>query len=222
MAKRRKDRKPRKQYRPGVQPVAGPLAAMQTEAREARRRETATPERLRKAGRDMRVGQDGIVRLSDAPLDSLRGNGVITLEQFEAGDRYREDCWNAGLLKSPVVNLNGAGSGFGAKVPGFLSSEARGKAMDRVNAANAALGSGLRDVVQVVTLAVAGEKVKDLGMKLFGRRNANEAGAALVEVLRIGLDRLSAHYAPPARPRIVGTGERAAIDETQWQRNGTE
>ncbi|BAQ18330.1 DUF6456 domain-containing protein [Methyloceanibacter caenitepidi] len=222
MAKRRKNSKPRKQYRPGVQPLPGPLAAQQAEAREARFRETATPERLRKAGRDVRTGQDGVVRLSDAPLDSLRGTGAITLDQFEAGDRYREDCWNAGLLKSPVVNFNATGSGFAGKVPGFLSSEPRAKAMDRVNAANAALGLGLRDVVQVVTLAVAGEKVKDLGMKLFGRRNANEAGAALIEVLRIGLDRLAAHYAPPSRPRIVSRGERAEVDEAEWRKNGTE
>lgn len=181
-------------------------------------KESATPERTVRAGDDQRIGDDGAQRLTDAPLDSLRARNVITLRQFEAGDRFREDWYNSGLMPTSSRDLERIGSGFGTRAPAFLASERRAAAADRYKAAEQALGPQLSAIVNACVHASAGVTVVELGQRLFGRRNANEARAAFVETLKIGLDRLDAHYAPPPRTRIVGTGERVGICEELWEK----
>ena len=200
------------------------LAPRRQAKKEARVRaqvgkESATPERAAMAGEDQRIGDDGAQRLTDAPLDSLRSRNVITLRQFEAGDTFREDCYRAGFVPSATKDLQHVSGGQGPRVPAFLSSERAAMAADRYRAAEQALGPELSAIVNAAIQAPAGTSVSQLGREMFGRKNANEARAAFVETLKIGLDRLVAHYAPPPRSRMrSSSGEKVGVREDLWQK----
>lgn len=182
-------------------------------------KESATPERRAHAGNDHYVGDDGAQRLTDAPFDSLRSRNVITLEQFEAGDRFRDDAYVAGMVPSAAVDLcrvNGGGSQW---APGFMASaERQASARKRYRGAEEALGPMLSPIVNAVVHAAAGANLSAIGKRLFGRSNANEARASLIEVLKIGLDTLARHYAPPPRPGIRGYGERVPFRPDLWEK----
>lgn len=182
-------------------------------------RESATKERAAHAGKDRYIGEDGAQRLTDAPLDALRSRNVITLEQYEAGDRFRNDAYVAGMVSSAVADLRRVSGGGTQWAPGFMASADRqAQARQRYRAAEEALGPTLSPVVNAVAHAGAGTNLSNIGRKLFGRSNANEARASLIEVLKVGLDTLMRHYAPPARTSIRGFGERVPFREDLWEK----
>jgi hypothetical protein len=56
-----------------------------------------TKERLRKAGSDFERGHTGQITMRDSPLERSFGRGVITQEQYAAGQKYRHHWYHAGL-----------------------------------------------------------------------------------------------------------------------------
>ena len=56
-----------------------------------------TPERVRRAGSDFERGDTGQITMRDSPLERAFARGVITQEQYSAGQKYRHHWYHAGL-----------------------------------------------------------------------------------------------------------------------------
>jgi hypothetical protein len=63
----------------------------------ARPRTEPTAERLRRAGSDFERGHSGQITMRDSPLERVFSRGVITQEQYAAGQKYRHHWYHAGL-----------------------------------------------------------------------------------------------------------------------------
>src|SRR5262249_27616926 len=61
------------------------------------RRALPTPERLRRAGKDVARGETGQITMRDAPLERAFARGALTAEQYSAGQKYRHHWYHAGL-----------------------------------------------------------------------------------------------------------------------------
>lgn len=61
------------------------------------RRALPTKERLRKAGSDFERGDTGQITMRDSPLERARTRGLLTPEQYSAGQKYRHHWYHAGL-----------------------------------------------------------------------------------------------------------------------------
>ncbi len=61
------------------------------------RRALPTRERLRKAGADFERGDTGQITMRDSPLERAFGRGLVTAEQYSAGQKYRHHWYHAGL-----------------------------------------------------------------------------------------------------------------------------
>lgn len=123
------------------------------------------------------------VNLAESPLGWLKARGLIDPRRFEAGERLRGDWEVAGL--APRVTMrweSGAASTGGALDPTLAQIAAKA----RVEAALAAAGPGLRDVLWRVVCA--GE-----GMETAERALGWPARAGRV-VLMLALDRVADHY----------------------------
>jgi hypothetical protein len=64
------------------------------------RRALPTRERLRKAGADLERGDTGQITMRDSPLERALGRGLLTPEQYSAGQKYRHHWYHAGLSGS--------------------------------------------------------------------------------------------------------------------------
>src|SRR5438093_7680839 len=71
------------------------------------RRALPTPERLRRAGKDVARGETGQITMRDAPLERAFARGALSAEQYSAGQKYRHHWYHAGLSGGLVsVDLN--------------------------------------------------------------------------------------------------------------------
>jgi hypothetical protein len=61
------------------------------------RRALPTKERLRKAGMDFERGDTGQITMRDSPLERALGRGLVTPDQYSAGQKYRHHWYHAGL-----------------------------------------------------------------------------------------------------------------------------
>lgn len=128
------------------------------------------------------------VNQAESPLGWLRARGLVDARQFEAGERLRADYERASIAPSITMRWDtgpAARRGRGA-APGLDPSEAQVAAKRRFDAAIAAAGPGLNDVLWRVVCA--GEALpmaeKSLGWPV-------RAGKL---VLCLALDRVAAHY----------------------------
>jgi hypothetical protein len=64
-----------------------------------------TAQRMRRAGGDFQRGDTGQITMRDAPLERAFVRGVLTQEQFSAGQKYRHHWYHAGLAE-PLVSLD--------------------------------------------------------------------------------------------------------------------
>jgi hypothetical protein len=67
------------------------------EAPPVERRALPTPERLRRAGRDIERGDSGQITMRDSPLERAFARNAISAEQYSAGQKYRHHWYHAGL-----------------------------------------------------------------------------------------------------------------------------
>jgi hypothetical protein len=134
--------------------------------------------------RDEPGGRRVQVNLRESPLDWLRSRSLVDARQYEAGERLRGDYERAAL--GPRVTMRWDGAPRGAKgVPGDPSS-GQVAAKARFDAAVAAVGPGLSDILWRTVCANEGLPAAEKALGWPAR-----AGRL---VLTLALDRLAAHY----------------------------
>lgn len=178
-----------------------------------------TPERLRQAGimasidpetrrtqivgNGQIIGGDGVVRISQAPLDRLHARGRLdddgarNSQLFDAGDKLRGHYYLGGLSGFAANDLNSTGGGHpSSRTP---ISETMEKNRRSMRLAEAAMHPGDWQVVNAVVclesdLAMAG--------RALGCNNVHAANAVALDRLRRGLGVLAEiwGYSPPQRP----------------------
>jgi hypothetical protein len=127
------------------------------------------------------------VNLAESPLGWLRARGLVTQLQFEAGERLRGDWERSQLEPSTTMRWDAAPTGSRRGVPAALgTSEVQIAARSRFEAAVAAAGPGLSDIVW--RIVCAGEGMRDAERALGWPARAGRV------VLCMALDRLAAHY----------------------------
>jgi hypothetical protein len=131
------------------------------------------------------------VNLAESPLGWLFARGLVTQRQFDAGERLRAD-WERAQL-APRVTMawdaapvaRGRGGSLGAPDPGGAQIDAK----KRFNAAVAAAGPGLADILWRVVCA--GEGMRDAESALGWPARAGKL------VLTFALDRVADYYRIP-------------------------
>ncbi|MGI4732489.1 MAG: DUF6456 domain-containing protein [Janthinobacterium lividum] len=129
-------------------------------------------------------GRRVTVNRAESPLGWLRSHGLVAARQHEAGERLRGDYERACL--APVVTMRWESRVDGGGGDGLTPGEAQVAAKRRFDAATAAVGPGLDDVLWRVVCAGDALPVVEAA-------RGWPARAAKV-VLGIALDRLADHY----------------------------
>jgi len=144
------------------------------------------------AGRPMgRRGRSVTVNLAESPLSWLRTRGHVDARQYEAGERLRGDYERAALGPSMTMRWDDAprsGGRRGAAL-GLDPTLAQIAAKHRFDAAVAAVGPGLADILWRVVCAGEGLAFAEKGLGWPAR-----AGKL---VLGLALDRVADHYGLP-------------------------
>ncbi|HET9510075.1 MAG TPA: DUF6456 domain-containing protein [Sphingomonas sp.] len=133
----------------------------------------------------VRGGRSVTVNLRESALAWLRSRGHVDARQSEAGERLRGDFETASLAPRVTMRWDASprGGGGGETLDPTLSQLA---AKRRFDAATAAVGPGLRDVLWRVVCANEGLAAAEKGLGWPAR-----AGKL---VLGLALDRLADHY----------------------------
>jgi hypothetical protein len=128
------------------------------------------------------------VNAAESPLGWLRARGHISERQFSAGEQLRLDWERAQLSPSVTMRWDAAplARGRGGSKPGLHPAETQIKARERFEAAVAAAGPGLSDILWRVVCA--GEGMRDAESALGWPARAGKL------VLTIALDRVADHY----------------------------
>lgn len=125
------------------------------------------------------------VNLAESPLAWLARRGLVTRQHFAASERLRHDFMMAGQAPRVTMRWDPAPGG-GSSGGGMDPTTAQIGARQRFDAAVAAVGPGLTDILwRVVCL---GEGLENAERALAW---PNRAGKL---VLKLALDRLVAHY----------------------------
>ena len=128
------------------------------------------------------------VNLAESPLSWLKARGKVSARQFEAGEKLRADYETASLGPRVTMRWDGAPIGGGRSGPAehLDPTHAGIAAKRRFDAAIAAAGPGLSDIVWRVVCAGEGLPIAERALGWPAR-----AGKL---VLGIALDRLADHY----------------------------
>lgn len=131
-----------------------------------------------------RRGRSVTVNVAESPLGWLRARGLVNARQFEAGERLRGDYETASI--APRITMRWQARVDGGSRDGLTPGEAQVAAKRRFDAATAAAGAGLADVLWRVVCAGEGLPAaeKELGWPARSGR----------VVLGLALDRLADHY----------------------------
>lgn len=136
-------------------------------------------------GQALRGKRSVTVNLGESPLAWLHAHGHLTDRQYDAGERLRTD-WEKGQLAPSITMrwdpVRGQGSASGDLTPGERQLAAR----TRFDAAVAAAGPGLSDILWRV--ACAGESVPVAERALAWPVRSGKL------VLRLALDRVADFY----------------------------
>ena len=131
-----------------------------------------------------RHGRAVTVNLAESPLGWLRSRGLIDARQFAAGEQLRGDYERASI--APSVTMRWAERVDGGGHDGLDQTSAQIAAKRRFDAAIAAAGPGLADILWRVVCAGEGLPAAEKALHWPAR-----AGRL---VLTLALDRLAAHY----------------------------
>lgn len=135
-----------------------------------------------------KTGRRVTVNLAESPLGWLRARGLVTARQFEAGERLRGDYEAAALGARVTMRWDASPRAprNGAPHPGIDPTMAQISAKRRFDAAVAAAGPGLADILWRVICA--GESVPVAEKALAWPARAGRL------VLTLALDRVADHY----------------------------
>lgn len=128
------------------------------------------------------------VNLVESPLGWLKARGLINARQYEAGEQLRADWERAQLAPSVTMRWDAGPTGRGRRGPAnpAEATEAQLAAKRRFQAAVAAAGSGLADILW--RIVCAGEGMREAEQALGWPARAGRL------VLGLALDRLADHY----------------------------
>lgn len=127
------------------------------------------------------------VNLAESPLSWLESRGLVTARQVEAGERLRADYERAQLAPGVTMRWDAAPGGGRGAAPEMLDPTlAQLAAKRRFDAAMAAMGAGLGDILW--RTICADERLGDAERALGWPARAGKL------VLGIALDRLADHY----------------------------
>jgi hypothetical protein len=140
---------------------------------------------------DSRRRRSVTVNLAESPLSWLRARGHVDTRQFEAGERLRGDYETASLGPRVTMRWDAAPEGRTRRGPseGLDPSLAQIAAKRRFDAAMAAAGAGLGDVLWRVVCAGEGLATAEKALGWPSRSGKL--------VLGLALDRLADHYRLP-------------------------
>jgi hypothetical protein len=152
------------------------------------RRALPTPERLRRAGKDVARGETGQITMRDAPLERAFARGALTAEQYSAGQKYRHHWYHAGLSGGLVsVDLNRVWAVDLGAYAGMAKTERQVFHRQRYREAVQALGKISSHVLE---WAVCREfALEQIGQAL-GWTSRPQAYAAALERMKAALDEL--------------------------------
>jgi hypothetical protein len=138
--------------------------------------------------RGARPARSVMVNLAESPLGWLRARGLVSERQFAAGETLRGDWERAALAPSVTMRWDAPPPGRSARAAPDASQPTLVQlaAKQRFEAAVAAVGGGLADVLWRVVCA--GEGMRDAERALGWPARAGRV------VLTIALDRLADHY----------------------------
>lgn len=128
------------------------------------------------------------VNLAESPLAWLTRRGLVTPRQFAAGERLRGDFMAAGVNPNVTMRWDGAPAARGARgaPPAHDPTTARIAARQRFDAAVAAAGPGLSDILWRVVCMGDGLETAERALKWPAR--------AAKLVLCLALDRVADFY----------------------------
>jgi len=143
--------------------------------------------RITEAG-PTRTGRRVTVNLAESPLSWLRARGHVDARQYEAGERLRGEYERASLGPNVTMRWEAAPSSGGRRgSPDVFDPTLAGLAAKRrFDAAVAAVGPGLSDVLWRVVCAGEGLPIAEKGLGWPARSGKL--------VLGLALDRLADHY----------------------------
>jgi len=141
-----------------------------------------------KLANNKRPARTVAVNMVESPLGWLRTRGHLSQRQFDAGEQLRSD-WEAAQL-APQVTMrwdpSPIGSGRGGALQQLEPAERQIRAKQRFEAAIAAAGNGLADILWRVVCA--GEGMREAETALGWPVRAGKL------VLTLALDRVADHY----------------------------
>lgn len=129
------------------------------------------------------------VNLAESPLGWLASRGLVTARQVEAGERLRADYERAQMAPGVTMRWDAPPRGRHAASQGLDPASAQIAAKARFDAAIAAAGPGLADILWRVVCAGEGVPAAERALGWPAR-----AGRL---VLCLALDRLASHYGFP-------------------------
>lgn len=159
-----------------------------------------TPERHKRAAGAV-VVKNGHVHVRGAPIDRLLRRGMITAQQYKAGDRLRSDFY-VGFAGAGGTELKERVQESVKKFSDTFMTVRRVDARARVIAALSAVGADVARILKrVVIEAESPDTMEALGYELFGRKQNKTAATAMIETLKLALSILHHHYHPPKLTR---------------------
>jgi hypothetical protein len=138
------------------------------------------------SGPARRGGRSVTVNLGESPLTWLHARGHLSDAQFDAGERLRADWEFAQLSPSVTMRWDPVRIKGQAGEQGLTHTERQMAAKDRFDAAIAAAGPGLSDILWRV--ACAGEALVDAEKALAWPARSGKL------VLKLALDRVAQFY----------------------------
>jgi len=135
-----------------------------------------------------RSGRSVTINAAESPLGWLRARGHVNARQFDAGEQLRGDWERAQLSPALTMRWDAARTALAAASPEARldPTQAQIAARRRFDAAVAAVGPGLSDILW--RIVCAGEGMRDAEAALGWPARAGKL------VLGLALDRLADHY----------------------------
>lgn len=133
-----------------------------------------------------RLGRSVTVNLAESPLGWLKARGHVSARQYDAGEQLRADWERAQLAPSVTMRWDAAPAAAGAARAQLDPTSAQIAAKRRFEAAVAAAGPGLADILWRVVCA--GEGMREAEAALGWPARAGKL------VLGLALDRVADHY----------------------------
>lgn len=126
------------------------------------------------------------------PLKRLHVRNIISDIQFEAGHRYYRHWYAAGLSPFGSVDLGSVGKSSSGPSYGMATSEKQAYHREMYRRGERALGIGISQYVDSVVLQE--QQPEAVGLRITRRSAVDQARAACIEIVMIGLDRLADVY----------------------------